>query len=181
MPRSPARDLSDRYTGKRGYFRNPDALRWWKYALAWLAFAGALAWAAVDVARPPGAAYAHTHGPLANPHAAFDTNCAACHVGHTWDEALTSKALDVRGRWHDLSCEKCHTGAAHHSSATAEARDFHARCSNCHHDHNGRAHSLTRISDNHCTKCHSDLGKWHDKAKSLSGTPYQNKVTDFVA
>jgi hypothetical protein len=180
MPRSPSRDLSDRYTGKRGYFRNPDALRWWKYALAWLALAGAVAWAAVDIAKPYGASYAHTHGPLANPHAAFDNNCAACHVAHAPSEFGVGAVFDTRARWHDLTCEKCHTGAAHHASVTDDAKNFHNRCSNCHHDHNGRLNSLVRISDNHCTHCHTDLGKSHDAAKSLSGAPYQNKVTSFV-
>jgi hypothetical protein len=88
--------------------------------------------------------------------------------------------FDTRARWHDFTCEKCHTGAAHHASATAEAKEFHNRCSNCHHDHNGRDHSLVRIADDHCTRCHTDLGKWHDSSRSLAGTPYQNKVTSFV-
>ena len=69
MPRSPSRDLSDRYIGKRGYFRTPDAIRRGKYALAVVALVGAGAWAAVDVLRPSKAAYAHSHGPLANPYA----------------------------------------------------------------------------------------------------------------
>jgi hypothetical protein len=180
MPRSPSRDLSDRYTGRRGYFRTPDALRWWKYALAWLALAGAVAWAVVDILKPPGAAYAHTHGPLANVHGAFDNNCAACHVAHSVSDLSPRAVFETRERWHDLTCEKCHTGAAHHASPTAEARDFHNRCSNCHHDHNGRLHSLVRLPDDHCTRCHSDLSKHHDSNKSQAGTPYQNKVTSFV-
>jgi hypothetical protein len=182
MPRSPSRDLSDRYTGKRGYFRNPDRLRWWKYALAWLALAGAVAWVVVDVLKPPGAAYAHTHGPLASVHGAFDNNCAACHVAHSPADLSPAGLFETRARWHDLTCEKCHAGAAHHASPTAEAQAFHKRCSNCHHDHNGRQHSLVRLPDTHCTHCHTDLSKHHDPSKSLAGgTPYQNKVTSFVS
>jgi hypothetical protein len=180
MPRSPSRDLSDRYTGKRGYFRNPDSLRKWKYALAWFALAAALAWAAVDVMKPPGAAYAHSHGPLANPHAAFDNNCAACHVAHSLADFGPLAVFETRARWHDLTCEKCHTGAPHHGSVTPENKEFHDRCSNCHHDHNGRLNSLVRISDDHCTRCHTDLGKTFDPSKSLANPPYQNKVTNFV-
>src|SRR5215212_9134642 len=98
MPRSPARDLSDRYTGKRGYFRTPGALELWKRVLAWVALAFALAWVVVDVAQPHGATYAHTHGPLANPHGAFDNNCAACHVAHAGKFSV-GEVFNVRDRW----------------------------------------------------------------------------------
>ena len=186
MPRSPSRDLSDRFIGKRGYFRNPDAIRRWKYSLAAVAFAAAVGWAAVDVAAPP-AGYGHTHGPLANPHAAFDENCAACHIGHSASDFGLVAVFRPRDRWHDLTCEKCHAGPndhgfAHHASPTDDARAFHNRCSNCHHDHLGRLYSLVRIADDHCTRCHTDLDKRHDAAKSLSGgTPYQNKITGFAS
>jgi hypothetical protein len=183
MPRSPSRDLSDRYSGNRGYFRTPDRLRWWKYALAWLALGGAVAWAAVDVLKPPSvpASYAHTHGPLANVHGAFNNNCSACHVAHSASDFGPLAVFKTRERWHDLTCEKCHNGPPHHASATDEAKKFHSTCSNCHHDHNGPLHSLVRLQDDHCTRCHTDLGKWHDASKSLAGTPYQNKVTSFVS
>jgi hypothetical protein len=183
MPRSPSRDLSDRYTGKRGYFRTPDSIRRGKYVLAAMAFIGACVWAAVDVAKPAGAAYAHTHGPLANPHAAFDNKCEACHATHSADGLSLSAAFRPRDRWHDFTCEKCHSGPAHHASASEQARAFHDRCSHCHHDHLGRLNSLVRLSDADCTKCHADLGQWHDAAKSKAaaeGKPYQNSVTNFV-
>jgi hypothetical protein len=183
MPRSPSRDLSDRYTGKRGYFRTPDAIRRGKYILATAAFIGACVWAAVDVAKPAGAAYAHTHGPLANPHAAFDNKCEACHATHSPDNLSVSNVLSPRDRWHDFTCEKCHSGPAHHASANAAAKAVHDRCSNCHHDHLGRTNSLVRLSDADCTKCHANLGQWHDAAKSQAnavGEPYQNAVTNFV-
>ena len=180
MPRSPARDLSDRFTGKRGYFRNPDGLRRAKTALAVVCLLGAGAWATVDLLRPSKAAYAHTHGPLANPHAAFDDNCAACHVAHGLSEAGPISAFKARDRWHDLTCEKCHAGPPHHASANAKALDFHNRCSNCHHDHNGRLNSLVRLADKDCNQCHQNLGDYHDPAKSKAGKPYQNAITSFV-
>src|SRR4051794_3228314 len=160
-PPSPARALSDRFTGRRNYFRTPDAIRFWKYALAAVAFVGACGWAAVDIFQPQRAAYAHTHGPLAGPHAAFDDNCAACHVPHAPGEIGLSAVLHTRDRWHDLTCGKCHAGSddagfGHHASATDEAKAFHKRCSNCHHDHKGRLVSLVRLSDAECTKCHAD-------------------------
>ncbi len=180
MPRSPSRDLSDRFTGKRGYFRRPDALRRGKNALAVVALLVAGAWATVDVLRPSKAAYAHTHGPLANPHAAFDDNCAACHVAQGYSDLNPIGVFKARDRWHDLTCEKCHAGPPHHASANADALAFHNRCSNCHHDHNGRLGSLVRLADRDCNQCHADLGKYHDAAKSKAGTPYQNKITNFV-
>jgi hypothetical protein len=185
-PPSPSRALSDRFTGKRAYFRTPDAIRFWKYVLAAGAFAAACGWAAVDIFEPSRAAYAHTHGPLASPHAAFDDNCAACHVPHSPSELGVMAIIRTRDRWHDLTCGKCHAGPndpgfAHHASATDDAKAFHNRCSNCHHDHLGRLNSLIRLSDADCTKCHNDLAKWHDPAKSRAGTPYQNKITGFAS
>ncbi|MCS6863519.1 MAG: cytochrome c3 family protein [Gemmataceae bacterium] len=185
MPRSPSRDLSDRYTGRRGYFRNPDRLRRGKYTLAVMALVAAGAWAAVDVTRSSQAAYAHTHGPLTNPHAAFDDNCAACHTSFSWKDAWSGNILNVRDRWHDFTCSKCHAGAdhppfGHHDSATDAAQAIHNRCSNCHHDHRGRLHSLVRLPDADCTRCHKDLARWFDPAKSRAQPPYENSVTHFV-
>ncbi len=187
MPRSPSRDLSDRYIGKRGYFRRWDTIRRWKYVLAAGAFVASVGWAAIDVVQPSRANYAHTHGPLAGPHAAFDDNCAACHIAQTPD--LNPFAVfGARDRWHALSCGKCHAGPndndfAHHASATKEAREFHNRCSNCHHDHLGRLNSLVRHPDADCNQCHRDLAKWHDADKSLTKKkgeqPYLNKITGF--
>lgn len=184
MPRSPSRDLSDRYTGKRGYFRTPDGIRRGKYILAAAALIGAGVWAAVDVAKPAGAAYAHTHGPLTNPHAAFDNKCEACHATHSPSGLSVSSVFSPRERWHDFTCEKCHSGPAHHAAANAQAQAYHERCSHCHHDHLGRLNSLVRLSDADCTKCHANLGSWRDAAKSQTAKngekPYQDSITNFV-
>ncbi|MCI0701943.1 MAG: cytochrome c3 family protein [Planctomycetia bacterium] len=176
MPRSPARDLSDRYTGSRGYFQQSDAIRRGKYALMGVGLLVVGVWAAVDINKPERAAYAHTHGPLAEAHAAFDENCAACHVSQTPDHFSAGSMFDARQRWHTFTCERCHGGPIHHTSMTDEGKQFHATCSNCHHDHNGRMNSLVRISDSHCTKCHANLASWH-----ATGSPYYaQKVTNFV-
>jgi hypothetical protein len=183
MPRSPSRDLSDRYIGRRGYFRTPDAIRKGKYALAFIALFAAVGWAVVDVAQPSRANYGHSHGPLTNPHAAFDDNCNACHASYSVKDIGLFTAFNARERWHDLTCEKCHAGPPHHASATEEGKKRHQICSNCHHDHNGRLFSLVRLNDRDCNACHLDLAKWHDPSKSLSGLdggPYANKVTSFV-
>lgn len=180
MPRSPSRDLSDRFIGKRGYFRRPDGLRRAKYAVGWVALIAAGAWGVVDLVKPAQRVqYSHSHGRLANVHAAFDYNCEACHKA----QGLSFNPLDVftaHDRWHDMTCEKCHAGPAHHASANREALDFHNRCSSCHHDHNGPLNSLVRLADKDCNQCHLDLAKYHDPAKSKSGTPYENKITNFV-
>jgi hypothetical protein len=183
MPRSPSRDLSDRYIGRRGYFKNPDAIRRGKYVLASLALLASLGWAVVDVAGPPRTAYGHSHGPLTNPHAAFDDNCHACHATFGLKNFNVLNTLDARERWHDLTCEKCHGGPPHHESATKEGADRHKVCSNCHHDHQGRTFSLVRLEDRDCNVCHMELDKWHIPAKSKSGEdggPYAKKVTHFV-
>lgn len=176
MPRSPSRDLVDRYAGNRGYFHRADRLRQWKNGVA-LAFTGlTLGWVALELAFPARAAQYHTHGELANPHAAFDDNCQACHVAHGVKD-FASNPLSVfrtRDRWHDLTCTKCHAGPAHHATA-GDGGEFHRRCSNCHHDHQGRDASLVHISDDHCTRCHTNLA-----AHSSQPTAYANTVSGFV-
>lgn len=176
MPRSPSRDLVDRYTGNRGYFHRPDRLRQWKNAAALLFTGLTLGWVILELAFPARAVQYHTHGELADPHAAFDQNCQACHAAHGVQD-FTGNPLSVfrtRDRWHDLTCTKCHAGPPHHT-AVADGGAFHNRCSNCHHDHQGRDHSLVRLSDDHCTRCHADL-KDHATRKS----EYENRITGFV-
>jgi hypothetical protein len=180
----PARDLSDRFTGKRGYFRRPDALRRARILATWAAVLGAVAWAVVDVAKPAQRVqYAHSHGPVANVHAAFDNNCEACHKSHGVS-LNPADVLRARDRWHDLTCEKCHAGPPHHASANKEALEFHNRCSSCHHDHEGRLNSLVRLNDKDCNWCHEKLDKYHDADRSVTKArgeaPYAAKVTNFV-
>jgi hypothetical protein len=161
MPRSPSRDLSDRFAGNRGYFRRPDALRRAKHAAAVFAILLAAAWVAADVAAPSWAVTAHTHGAVAGPHAHWEDDCAACHRPHSAGEFTAGSVFAARDRWHDLTCEKCHAGPAHSAGVGAAGQEFHARCSNCHHDHGGRLNSLVRVSDDHCTRCHANLPEHH--------------------
>lgn len=170
MARSPSRDRSDRFTGFRNYVRDPDRFARWK-TLA-LVSAGVLVglWAVVEAA-VPGASYHHTHGQLANPHAAWEHDCAACHRPQTGGFSFTN-LFKAQDRWHDLTCTKCHAGPPHH--ATVKDTAFHEKCSNCHHDHGGRDASLTRITDDHCVRCHADLPAAH----VAGATGFQN-VTAF--
>jgi hypothetical protein len=176
MPRSPSRDLADRYTGNRAYFQQSDGIRRAKHWLALVALGLSVGWFVFDRVMPSKAAYTHTHGPLADPHAAFDANCEACHRGYSARDFGLAATFRTRDRWHDLTCEKCHAGPAHHATVTDKGKAYHEGCANCHHDHNGRANSLTRIGDEHCTRCHADL-----PAHTAGGGPrFAQKVTDFA-
>jgi hypothetical protein len=176
VPRSPSRDLADRYTGNRDYFQQPDWIRRLKHWLALVALGLSVGWLVFDRLMPSQAAYTHTHGPLAGPHAAFDANCEACHRGYSGRDFGPVSLFHTRDRWHDLTCEKCHAGPAHHATLDEKGQQFHAGCANCHHDHNGRTNSLVRIGDDHCTRCHADLPK-----NTAGGSPkYHPKVTNFA-
>lgn len=175
MPRSPSRDVVDRFTGNRGYFHRADPLRRWKNNVAIGAVFLVLGWLFVEFAMGERAANAHTHGELANPHAAFDSNCQACHKEHSTGDFLSNplSLFRTEDRWHDLTCTKCHAGPAHHGSA--QDKSFHDRCSNCHHDHNGRVFSLVKMDDSHCVNCHADLPMANQKAVS----PFASAITGF--
>jgi hypothetical protein len=175
MPRSPARDLSDRYDKNRGYFRNRDPFWRWRIALSGVALALVVLWAAADVVQPKLTRYGHTHGRLAGVHAAYDDNCAACHKEYSLADIGTSPPWKTRERWHELTCEKCHSGPDHHMSLNEKGKDYHKVCSNCHHDHEGRLNSLVRLNDADCAKCHADLSKW-----TAVKSQYAEKITNFV-
>src|SRR5687767_10080591 len=151
MPRSPGRDLADRFEGNRGYFRRGSPVARAKYTVSLLALVLAVGWVVADVALPGKAVVAHTHGPVANPHARWEDDCAACHKPHAASELGLPSVFRARDRWHDLTCEKCHAGPAHVATMTDAGRHDHDRCSTCHHEHAGRLNSLVRISDDHCT------------------------------
>ncbi|MCE9567606.1 MAG: cytochrome c3 family protein [Planctomycetes bacterium] len=177
MPRSPSRDLSDRYTGNRKYFRRPEWMRRDRFLLAAVALVLAGFWAVADVAAPKRTVYSYSHGPLANPHAAWESDCAACHVGFSTSDVSLKSIFNTRERWQAMTCEKCHTGAAHNANLTATGREFNAQCSNCHHDHAGRDISLVRLPDSSCTHCHANLA-----ANQATGKPKcAEKVTNFAS
>ena len=156
MPRSASRDQSDRYTGNRDYFHRLDWIARAKYRFAALGAVLAVGWGAYDGLLPGRAVTAHSPGPVADVHAAWDATCQTCHVpfagtaGHPWSP------LAAADRWQAQTCEKCHAGPAHHAAVPAADAAFHAQCSNCHHEHGGRSNSMTHIADNHCTGCHAN-------------------------
>jgi len=176
MARSSSRDVVDRFAGNRGYFHRAEPLRRWKNLAAIGAAFLTLGWLVVEFVLPGRAANAHSHGELANPHAAFDSDCQACHKGHSAGEFFSNplSAFGARSRWRDLTCVKCHAGPSHHENAKDQS--FHNQCSNCHHDHNGRNFSLVKMDDSHCTKCHENLAPTH----ATGNTRFANTITSFA-
>jgi hypothetical protein len=161
-PRSPSRDLADRYDGNRNYFRRPNWLDRWKWRLAALALLAAGGWIAAGYLRPgPDRDYQYTHGPLANPHAAWDSDCAACHKPTDPGTVSAGTILRADHRWLDLTCTTCHPGPPHF--VTQQVKEGGADgCASCHPDHRGRDFSLVNLADTGCTVCHADLAARRD-------------------
>ena len=164
MPRSASRDLSDRYIERRDYFEQPHWIRRWKMWLSVLAILVAVGWGVADRVWAKKLAVYHTHGNVARVHAAWENDCEACHqpssTASFWENGPLSLITGTQGRWKSLTCEKCHAGPVHHTTArleTPHGMNIEQDCAFCHHDHNGRNFSLTRIADSHCTVCHADL------------------------
>jgi predicted CXXCH cytochrome family protein len=158
-------------TGKRrrsrielGYYRAPDRLSRWRGRLCLIAIVAAATWLGASAiasrkATPHGWSLEPSRlaskGPLARPHAIWDSNCAACHVsfapinGSRW--APTPWAGADAG---SKKCATCHAGPAHHQSQRAEDVPD---CAECHRDHRGRDASLLAMDDSACTRCHQSL------------------------
>jgi hypothetical protein len=94
-------------------------------------------------------------GPLAKPHAIWESTCEACHIpftpvnGSRWSPSLWNGQ-----KVSDNQCRTCHAGPEHHAAQRAE--DV-SSCAACHRDHRGRDASLLLISDSVCTACHANL------------------------
>lgn len=185
----PNRDAADLFDGNRNYFRRADGLRWWRRLGCVLAALGVAGWVAYELARPSRAAAFHTHGEVAGPHAPWANDCAACHVGYTAADFLADpgSALDARGRWRNVTCVGCHAGPAyrpggpgHHRNVADADRGFHDACANCHHDHQGADHSLVRLTDDHCTRCHGNLSAHRRPGAGPDLPPGVLAITDFA-
>ena len=177
MPRSPSRDLVDRFTGNRaisvtriccGAGRTA-----WRSPPSGSQSAGCssnssgphgrspLTPTANSPTRMPRSTRIARHATIPSPRPPFFSN--------------PFSVLNTHDRWHDLTCTKCHSGAAHHESVKKDLKDETA-CSTCHHDHQGREHSLVRMDDDHCTKCHKDLPAAHEKGE----TKFERSITGFA-
>src|SRR5262249_35784220 len=84
----------------------------------------------------------YSSGRLANPHAVFETQCAACHV---------KQADSYSARAENSACLACHDGPIHHAEQTMSPD-----CADCHVEHRGKV-NLSAASNGACAQCHSDL------------------------
>lgn len=111
-------------------------------------------------------------GPLAEGHAAFEQDCSQCHQTLTPIGSDSVRNLSLLGVSEKASvdhtfkaCTACHDGASapigdhHRSSMSGDWPLVDKNCAACHIDHQGRDNDLTRMSDQNCTQCHSNLAQ----------------------
>jgi predicted CXXCH cytochrome family protein len=172
--------MAVRETGKQraariplDYFKHPDRLVRTKYQLTFLAIFAAVAFWAIGWLLGDRGRVQYSHGPVNVVHAAWETNCEACHVpfepirGDHWlRSGNVASSSDIR-------CESCHAGPPHHASQRPQ--DI-VGCGACHREHQGRNASLVQLADAQCTGCHADLANHVTGSK----TAFAN-VTRFAA
>jgi len=122
------------------YFKRPTPLKRAKLWLAILLPAIALVWIAGHFIARDSRVY--SSGRLSNPHAVFETQCAACHVQQAG--AYSAKA-------ENSACLACHDGTIHHAEQTRMPN-----CAECHVEHRGKI-DLAAATNQACSQCHADL------------------------
>ena len=122
------------------YFKRPTPLKRAKLWLALLLPVIALVWIAGHFIARDSRVY--SSGRLSNPHAVFETQCAACHVQQAG--AYSAKA-------ENSACLACHDGPIHHAEQTRMPN-----CAECHVEHRGKI-DLAAATNQACSQCHSDL------------------------
>jgi len=148
------------------YYRRADALSRWRGGLTLAAILVAASFVAAGsiwsrhqaadslILEPSRLA---SKGPLARPHAIWDSTCAACHVAFTpINGSRWTPSLWTGSQAGDGACKTCHAGPPHHASQRAQ--DVPA-CALCHREHRGRDSSLLAMDDSACTACHRDLSR----------------------
>ncbi len=147
------------------YFKRPTPL---KRAKLWLSIALpliALIWIAAHFAMRDSRVY--SSGRLANPHAVFETQCAACHVREAG--AYSAKA-------ENSACLACHDGPIHHTDQTRTPD-----CAECHVEHRGKI-NLSAASNQSCADCHADLTGHGGAAHYASGIrSFEDGHPEFAA
>jgi hypothetical protein len=144
------------------YYRRawPNPLISRKFWLAAIVCLPALAYLTYLFLPLPGSRAQLSPGPLAEPHASWNDDCAKCHqdfqplrpdamnlVGWLQGKAQRRQSLDD-------ACIKCHDAPIHHASAKNENVPS---CAACHQDHRGLGADIVRADDNMCLSCHRDL------------------------
>ena len=122
------------------YFKRPTPLKRAKLWLALLLPAIALVWIAGHFIARDSRVY--SSGRLSNPHAVFETQCAACHV---------QRAGEFSAKAENLACLACHDGPTHHEEQTRAPN-----CAECHVEHRGKI-DLSAASNQACATCHANL------------------------
>jgi hypothetical protein len=156
------------------YYKKPNRLERWTL---WLGLAALLAtggWLAAGLLRDDRGRGNYSRGPVAAVHAAWESNCTACHVpftpinGPTWASAWVDNPHASNQR-----CEACHAGPAHHPNQTPDLA-----CASCHRDHRGRDASLVHLADSDCTQCHRDLAA--HRREGATGLEYKSDIPRFA-
>src|SRR5262245_43997681 len=101
------------------YYKQADPITRWKLGLSLVALVGALGWWAVGLAGSGAAGrLSYTHGPVARVHAAWDADCAACHVDFApiSGSASWTRSVGLDAKAGDAKCKTCHTGPPHAAS-----------------------------------------------------------------
>jgi hypothetical protein len=111
-------------------------------------------------------------GPLHTVHAAWDNDCAACHLPFSPAGGDNALGRAFRTRPDDKLCMGCHKGPPHHPGREIAAEV--GGCGSCHHEHRGRHASLTDLRNEACTTCHAKLAD-----HVASQPPRYDNVTRF--
>jgi hypothetical protein len=97
-----------------------------------------------------------SNGPLAQSHALFSQDCAACHLpgGEVADagcEACHERAGPGTGMYSFATHYLYHSGDVDRSAPSSKE----SSCADCHREHSGRDASLVAIPDAACNSCHA--------------------------
>src|SRR5256885_138218 len=122
------------------YFKRPTPLKRAKLWLAILLPVIALVWIAGHFIARNSRVY--SSGRLSNPHAVFETQCAACHV---------QRAGEFSAKAENSACLACHDGPIHHEEQTRAPN-----CAECHVEHRGKI-DLAAATNQACSQCHAHL------------------------
>ena len=169
-------------TGKRqkppielGYYRTPDRmlrLRRALYVIAIACVAGGLLAAGISDRNANSHPWSivprriASKGPVAKPHAMWDSNCEACHESFVpINGSRCSPLFWTSSSAEKTKCKNCHPGPAHHQSLLKnEVPD----CAVCHREHRGREASLLAVDNSNCTICHQNLPSHRDSRRSAA-------------
>ncbi len=165
------------------YFRHRNPLDRGKLILAAVAAAAVAGWLVGASLLGQRMETWYSPGPVAAAHAMWENDCQKCHVSFTpiRSDAVAAQFIGDRSAI-DANCRECHTDIAtkmslvgHHASKDPAT----LACSSCHHEHRGRAESLSRMADASCTNCHAKIAEHREGASLL--TPAVQEVSRFDA